>query len=80
MRTARIFDLEDTLLKMEKLKAHSIVAVTTGLTRPEFRESDILDTCWILEDPEVPNDGAGRRIGAARNGDEGTQMNRKATQ
>jgi HAD superfamily hydrolase (TIGR01509 family) len=58
----------------------AVVAVTTGLTRPKFRESDILDSRWIVEDPEVLNDVVGRRIEAARNGGEGTQMNRKATQ
>lgn len=44
----------------------AVVAVTTELTRPKFRESNILDSYWVVEDPETLTEVVYRRIEAAQ--------------
>lgn len=43
----------------------AVVAVTTELTRPKFRESEVLDSRWVVDDPEVLTDVVRQRIEAA---------------
>ncbi len=50
----------------------AIVAVTTTLTRPKFREGDVLDRRWVVDDPGTLRDVVRRRIedaGGRRKGD-----------
>lgn len=46
----------------------AVVAMTTELTRPKFRESEILDSRWVVEDPEALTDVVRQRIETAEKG------------
>ena len=42
----------------------AVVAVTTALTGPKFREGDVLDSRWVVDDPDTLRDVVRRRIQA----------------
>ena len=42
-----------------------VIAVTTMLTRPKFRTTDLLDRCHVVDDPRTLPGVVHRLIGAA---------------
>ena len=44
----------------------AVVAVTTALTRPKFREGDVLDRRWVVDDPDTLRNVVRQRIEATR--------------
>lgn len=46
----------------------AVVAVTTELTRPKFRESEVLDPRWVVDDPETLTEVVRERIEDAEKG------------
>lgn len=45
----------------------AVVAVTTALTRPKFRETEVLDRRWVVNEPGRVNEVVAERIEAANN-------------
>ena len=58
----------------------AVVAVPTELTRSRFRESEILESRWIVDDPDVLGEVVRQRIEVAGNTSEEAQVNRKGDQ
>lgn len=58
----------------------AVVAVPTELTRSRFRESEVLDPRWIVDDPDVLGEVVHQRIETVGKEHEEAQVNRKGDQ